>query len=111
MQTVNLMPPAFEASNPNSQQNIAKANKAARDMDIAINSKLSFLADLIQFIHSYGKGPNLHSILYNAMRASMMGDDLAQMNEEAKELAERWDSLQDMHTKATNDLINAVAGR
>lgn len=92
-ETIDLTTEAFKASNPNAAANIAKANKAAADLENILRAK----ADLAREMATY-------------IREAVSGAHLADKRADRTELLREWDNLNKAHADAGKRLHEAVRG-
>jgi hypothetical protein len=103
IETVDVTPVAFQEGTPNRDQNIRKANKAIAAMDEALKAKARFLDQLVQ--EEFGGIENLIAALQwlcNTEGGPEAGDQ--------QELAATYEKLQDDHSAASRQLMEALNG-
>jgi hypothetical protein len=109
-QAINLTPVAFQKSNPKAQQNMAKAEKAADQMQEAIRRKAEFLGELVD-VH-FGGIDNLMAGLIHVANVEGSGEaNRAARRDIHEEVGEAYRSLQKAHDDASQALIEAFSGR
>ena len=106
METVDLTPAAFDKANPNAQKNIAKANKAMDEQTEALKAKGQFASEMFNELMCGAKGKTVAerfaNMLYEAAeKQGMDRDEKRELLEQYKEWGERWQSLEERHSKAS----------